>query len=336
MKRSMDDLLRDTLRARAADPAAACFDHDTAAAFVDGTLSARARSGAEAHAADCPRCQALLAALVRSTPPPIRRAWWRRPSVAWLVPATVAAAAVVIWINVPDTAAPPPVQAIGNEAPPAESLPVQPPATTLTAAPAQAPIGSAADARSVAIEVPRAREAAAAAKALSRASSEASAGRDNARQGQLSEASPTPAAAAAPARPSTLGGLDTASFRSDLRARVETILVVSPTGISQWRIGNLGEVHHSADGGSTWRTLTTGVSVTLTAGSSPAPSVCWLAGPGGLVLITTDEGQSWRKVPFPVAADLISIRAADHQTAAVVTADGRSFATADGGRSWQP
>ncbi len=65
MKRSMDDLLRDTLRARAADPTAACLDPDTAAAFVDGAMSRRERADTEAHVADCPRCQAVLAALVR-------------------------------------------------------------------------------------------------------------------------------------------------------------------------------------------------------------------------------------------------------------------------------
>ena len=45
MKRSMDDLLRDTLRARAADPTAACLDPETAAAFVDASMSRRERAG---------------------------------------------------------------------------------------------------------------------------------------------------------------------------------------------------------------------------------------------------------------------------------------------------
>ena len=99
MKRLMDDLLRDTLRARAADPTAACLDPEAAAVFVDGTMSRRERAGAEAHVADCPRCQAVLAALVRSAPPPLERAWWRRPAVAWLVPLTVAATAFAIWIE---------------------------------------------------------------------------------------------------------------------------------------------------------------------------------------------------------------------------------------------
>ena len=151
MKRSMDDLLRDTLRARAADPTAACLDPETAAAFVDGTMSARARAGAEAHVADCPRCQAVLAALVRSTPPPIERAWWRRPAVAWLAPLTVAATAVAIWINVPGIENLPAVQTQRDEALPLPSSPVPlPPAAGQAALQPQAQFESKAAARSLA------------------------------------------------------------------------------------------------------------------------------------------------------------------------------------------
>ena len=110
MNKPLDDLLRETLRARAADQAAACLDAERAAAFVDGTMSARARDEAEVHLADCPRCQALLGALVRTTPPPLERAWWRRPAMAWLAPLTAAATALAIWINVPDNASVVPVR----------------------------------------------------------------------------------------------------------------------------------------------------------------------------------------------------------------------------------
>ena len=104
MKRSMDDLLRETLRAREAGPAA-CLDADGAAAFVEGAMSARERVTAEEHLADCPRCQAFVAAIVRTTPAPARRIWWRRPAVAWLAPLTVAATALAIWINMRDNGA---------------------------------------------------------------------------------------------------------------------------------------------------------------------------------------------------------------------------------------
>src|SRR5262245_51267459 len=180
MNRSMDDLLRDTLRARATDSTAACIDVETAAAFVDGALSARARSSAEAHIADCPRCQAVLAALVRSTPPPTARTWWRRPSLAWLVPAAVAAGAAAIWINVPDEATVPAVQTrpeMQRDVPqPIEAVPIRPeqrtaaPAAVSNAQPSGSPMK---DVRSLPSELLRARQAAAggAAKASAPAAS---------------------------------------------------------------------------------------------------------------------------------------------------------------------
>ena len=126
MKRTMHDLLRDTLRARTVDPAAACVDPETAAALIDGSISARARAAVEAHLADCPRCQALLTALVKLTPPRVERAWWRRPAIAWTAP-LAAATALAIWINVRDTAMVAPRQAGDEMLPAVASAPAQPP-----------------------------------------------------------------------------------------------------------------------------------------------------------------------------------------------------------------
>jgi photosystem II stability/assembly factor-like uncharacterized protein len=375
MKRLMDDLLRDTLRARAADPIASCLDPETAAAFVDGAMSRRERAGAEAHVADCPRCQAVLAALVRSTPPPIERAWWRRPAVAWLAPLTVAATAVAIWINVPGIENLPAVQTQRDEALPLPSSPVQlPPAAGQAALQPQAQFESEAAARSLAEAVRLRGAEAASAKAQSvRATPDAFADSGNARQvaaasqGQQGQAGAPPLAAAAPQAPPAdavrsasqaaeaveqqqrAGAVEPRAIAAEPgrpSALAETVAIatfrsaspatiVSSNRTSQWRIGNGSEVQHSADGGSTWRTQATGVNVRLTAGSSPSPSVCWLVGPGGLVLITTDEGQSWRRVPFLVVTDLVSVRATDDRTATVVTSDGRTFVTSDGGRNWR-
>jgi photosystem II stability/assembly factor-like uncharacterized protein len=73
--------------------------------------------------------------------------------------------------------------------------------------------------------------------------------------------------------------------------------------------------------------------VTLTAGASPSPSVCWRGGPGGTVLLSTD-GRMWRRVPFPEMTDLVSVRATDEHTATVTTLDGRTILTKDGGLTW--
>jgi photosystem II stability/assembly factor-like uncharacterized protein len=111
-------------------------------------------------------------------------------------------------------------------------------------------------------------------------------------------------------------------------------VIVSSNPASRWRILQGGQLQHSADGGATWQTQTTGVSDTLSGGSSPSPSVCWLVGPRGIVLRTTD-GRSWTRIPFPEVVPLTSIRATDDQTATVTTEDGRQFVTEDGGRTWR-
>src|SRR5262245_13088315 len=80
-----------------------CLDADTLAAWADGALDAGALAAAEAHAADCARCQAMLAAMARTAPlapTPAVAPWWN-PSFRWLVPLTAAAAAVLIWTIVP-------------------------------------------------------------------------------------------------------------------------------------------------------------------------------------------------------------------------------------------
>ena len=309
MTRPMDNLLRDTLRGSADTPTARLSRHRNRRRVRrrhdDGSRAARA----EAHAAECPRCQGVLAAMVRDDAADRAR--------------MVAAAGIRV--------ARPADRRCGSggrleqcSRHSKRSCPSRPCATRFRPSNLRRfsrsrqlrqprhrhsrKIGSVADARSVAPEVLRAREAAASAKArLARATPEASANSVDARQ--VAAASQAQAAAPSvsrmsmspePARPSAFAGTDTATFRADTLARVAATLVVSSNRISQWRIGNGSEVQHSADGGSTWRTQATGVNVTLTAGSSPSPSVCWLVGPGGLVLITTDEGQSWRRVPFPV------------------------------------
>ena len=100
---SLDRLLADTLKARAASaPSDACLDAETLAEWADEALSARERSAVEAHAADCARCQALMAAMVKTAPSPVAAAAsWRMPALSWLIPAAAVAAAVVVWVSVP-------------------------------------------------------------------------------------------------------------------------------------------------------------------------------------------------------------------------------------------
>jgi hypothetical protein len=335
----MDDLLRDTLRSRAADPTAACVDVETAAAFVDGTLSTRARSSAEAHIADCPRCQAVLAALVRSTPPTAARTWWRRPALAWLVPAAVAAGAVAIWINVPDPPNLPAVQMQSALPPPISAEPIQP-STAAPAAASQVQTSGGSDkggARPVPPELLRARQAAAAAAA--KASMPAARANVSSRPEARQDAAPSDfrmAAASAPApapqapAPRVADVAEKLTIVTPVRATI-----VSSDRTTQWRIDANGKVEHSADSGASWETQETGTNLAAVAGSSPSSSVCWLVGRAGLVLITIDSGRSWRRLPFPFVTDLVSVRATDAQAATITSVDGRMFTTPNAGQTWQ-
>ena len=70
------------------------FDAERLAAFADGSLSSAERVAAEAHAADCPHCLQLLAAMARTheEPPRPSRAGWRLPVfVRWAAPLAAAA-----------------------------------------------------------------------------------------------------------------------------------------------------------------------------------------------------------------------------------------------------
>src|SRR4051794_16747724 len=94
-------LLRDALRRAAAEPSSNCLDAAALAAWADGSLGSRERAGIESHAASCARCQALVAAIAKTTPPASPPRGWRRSTFAWLVPIGAAAAALVLWIAAP-------------------------------------------------------------------------------------------------------------------------------------------------------------------------------------------------------------------------------------------
>jgi hypothetical protein len=236
--------------------------------------------------------------MVRTMPPPsAAKSLWRIPALGWLVPLTVAATALVIWVAVPRRA---PLQQSDaaatavDQAPPA--LQSAPPADTLASTPPPAGLRERQDAA-----------------ALDK------------------EASPAPAAPAAESgarRDSTVAAARLSTFATALDS-----VIVSSNPATRFRLIPGGGVQRSADGGSTWRTEITGATETLTAGASPSPSVCWLIGPSGMVLLSTD-GRPWRRLAFPEAVDLRSVSATDNESATVTTTDGRAFTTTDGGQTW--
>lgn len=99
--RDIERLLRQSLPG--VTPAtAACVDSEALAAWVDGGLDATTRLATEAHVADCPRCQAIVATLIQSAPPELVAVpWWRTALVRWLAPMALATAATTAWFLLP-------------------------------------------------------------------------------------------------------------------------------------------------------------------------------------------------------------------------------------------
>ncbi len=340
------------------------LDAELVAAWADGSLDPQARAAAEAHAADCMRCQAMLAAMVRTEPAAAEPArGWLDARVRWLVPLATAAAAVMLWVglsrdllapgsppqvltqmekqtepNVGRAPAPAPLpQAQPTEASKrvepdpatrqrAVASPPAPPARTQAPPVPEKP--AAADESVVALDAVR-RERTSARPALT----------------PPPAATVTPPAAATPpqAPPGTGVAPSAAGERTDVRTRARfgqqsaTALreVASPDPTVRWRVGAGGAIHRSTDAGKTWVPHESGVTLELFSASAPSRDVCWIVGRSGVVLLTTD-GATWRRLTFPEPADLRAVVATDARTAAVTTRDGRVFRTFDGGFTWQP
>jgi hypothetical protein len=303
-----------------------CLDAETLAAWADDRLTTAERDAVEAHAADCARCQAVVAAMVRAEPPAEpAAAWWRRGStLGWLVPLTAAAAVAIWFILLPDMNRPVPV---------VETLTVS--EVSPTPSPSPAPEMTIANGDLAA----RSDNAVDALRAKKEATPEQNAPL------MKTEAAPPAAPAAVvpapePARPAlsadrmaAAGALREQAFVNSVRAE-PLPEIVSSNPASRWRITRTpGVVQHSADGGATWEMQQTGVAAELMAGASPQPSVCWLVGRGGAILLSTDA-RAWKRVPFPETVDLVAISATDVSTATVTTRDGAKFSTSDGGATW--
>ena len=108
MKRDVDHsvevLLRQSLRASDAEPTGECLDAEVLAAWAEEGLRPDERRVAEAHMAGCSRCQAVAAALIRSTPaqPAPKPSWFRAWNLQWLVPLTAGAVVVAVWFALPE------------------------------------------------------------------------------------------------------------------------------------------------------------------------------------------------------------------------------------------
>jgi hypothetical protein len=350
-----------------------CLDAETVAAWMDGGLDAAGVAAAEAHASTCQRCQELLATVAKTLPAEREQSavvsgfsridkyqsLWRW----WLAPIAATAAAVTIWMVVPQTpmqppAASAPAREAAAEAPaagPAESALAKPAAPT-PAPSAATPRDSLADARR---NVPAAANQAKATvatgadtpkfdEALGSASArDQSAERQRDAQGKREEgkalAEMRQAAESASAReqsaelrrdrpaaaPPAAAGLGAVN---QLRKESGPLQIVSPDSNSRWRATPAG-IERSEDGGRIWIPVRLAGKEEVLAGASPGRLVAWLVGRSGLVLLTTD-GANFTRLPFPESVDLVAVSSPEPRIATVTTADGRVYRTENAGRSW--
>ena len=340
MSRDRDRILEQALKheLRAADMTAtdACLNAETLGAWADDGLDAAAMVAAEAHVAGCARCQALVGVMMKSAPgtespstvrtqSTVRTAgtlvWWK-----WLAPIAAGVTAATLWMVVPE-------QQQVAVAPP---QPAADKAKENTAAVDQAPQPSAALPAAPARERTEARDNLAAASRDDRPQLREEAPKQEA-ESKLADAnvarreSALPPAAAAPAAPAEA---PIAALQKSAGNRFAPIEIVSPDPARRWRVVG-GAIERSEDAGASWTPIRATSGETITAGSAPSGSICWLIGTNGLVLIAVD-GVTFARVPLAEAIDLTSITAVDARNATVTTVDGRRFRTDDSGRTWRP
>lgn len=347
--RRFDALLRQHWPPPAPNDSPSCIDAETLAAWSEGTLTRDVSRLVEAHAAGCARCQAMLAAFVRSggadaTPAEAPEPLWRRWQIRWLVPIAATATALAVWVagpaerpaerpaaparsaEMPATAEPQAAaRAVDSKSipPPAPaSAPIVPPALRQEAfAPSQGQIAAAPQA------LEEARATADKVTPLEKPERET--------QAQIADAGV--AGAATPAAPAPVAARSAGGLRADAFAAAQAGEIVSPDPERRWRIVAPGGVEYSTTGGREWRRASVlpanGAAPVLLAGSAPAPDICWVVGRAGVVLLSTD-GVTFRRVASPAAGDLTAVRAQDGRRAVVTTADGRTLVTTDAGETW--
>jgi hypothetical protein len=317
----------------------ACLDAETVAAWADGGLSTEELESAQLHVADCARCQAMVAGVVRSAataplPEPAPRRW-----IAWLVPLTAAAAALAIWVAVPRAPGVAPQSEAENRNPAAQEK-------TEPAAPNPLSEPSAANRPQAAAKSDQAPRDQLQASELRKDAdrpevdrlkreSQAAGGSAALADNAAAAAATAPSAPAPAVAPPAREGFQSRSATSAASAKVAASEVaVSGDATTRWRISATG-LERSTDSGVTWDSIATGVSSSLSAIAAPSTTVCWVVGRIGVVLRTTD-GRNFSRVTFPEITDLSSVQASDARSATVTTLDGRVFTTSDGGATWRP
>ena len=143
------------------------------------------------------------------------------------------------------------------------------------------------------------------------------------------------AAPAPPAGPAPSAFNDSGALR--MAAAISPYVISAPGNKTLWRVGHIGMVEFSSDGGASWSRQISNVLVDLTAGSAPSDKICWVVGQAGTILLTTDGGSHWTTIHSPLEEDLGGVRATDALHATIWNlANTKVFETSDGGVTWKP
>jgi hypothetical protein len=113
-------------------------------------------------------------------------------------------------------------------------------------------------------------------------------------------------------------------------------LVASPGAKALWHVGGNGSILHSVDKGAHWQAQSSGVTVSLSAGSAPTDQICWVVGQKGTILRTVDGGAHWEKISTPIFSDLGGVQAADAFHAKIWDSTHKQiYETSDAGATWK-
>jgi hypothetical protein len=302
-------------------PQSSCVNGETIAAWTAGALRTDEAADVERHLVECARCQAMMAAFVRTTPPaPVRESIWHRWRLGLVVPLATAATAAAVWIALPDSAA---VPSSRDRAASSVALEQQAPA-----APARSAAPAAAEPSAPPVSLRDRRDTRASNNEVRKQSDETTLMRSAEERFAAAPVAPPAEGAAAGRRESDI----TMPVRT-LAQAVAPVEIVAPGGTVRWRILSGRQVERSTTAGREWTPADIASPELLTSGAAPSSSVCWMVGRGGAIYMTTD-GVRFERLPFPETADLILVTAVDDRTANVAAADGRSWRTVDQGRTW--
>ncbi|MDP2318211.1 MAG: hypothetical protein Q8O42_02570 [Acidobacteriota bacterium] len=271
--RRLEDALKHELRAAGSAPApSSCLDAETVAAWMDGGLDSQAIVMAEAHASNCARCQALLGTLAQTVPaaavpePRTARLWrW------WFAPLAATAAAVTVWMVVPQDRLTAPAAPTAAESTAPEAKTEASTSREIAEAPATLAEAVAPKREAPAFEA-RERPAAAATRA------------DAAAVGQVAEA-------AKPAAPSV--GLRS---QADLVADPQVTARSSPSPNVIWSVGRGGMVMLATDG-RTFLRVPFPETVDLTAVTAADDRRAVVTAADGRTFQTADGGRTWQRRP---------------------------------------